>query len=209
MDQEIIEAARPVNIVFGINPEMSDVINLIAEKHGADSPLSNATEIFSDENGKITAQFISRLKELSSKNSMGKLCIANYLALAERLYFKNIRDSRLTLARLYYGESKGAASLSRTPLSHTLSKLNLFNSASEIGDELGNPSTNRTQCELNQWQIRLQSVYYGWPLYAILLAAGQVLGATSFQLSLLGGTSSQKDIDLYSEDASSDIPLCW
>ena len=63
----------------------------------------------------------------------------------------------------------------------------------------GSEDALTTPAQLNQWQIRLQKVYYGWPLYTILLAFGQVLGATSFQLSLLGGTSSQRTFDLYSK----------
>ncbi|KAG0142750.1 hypothetical protein CROQUDRAFT_49860, partial [Cronartium quercuum f. sp. fusiforme G11] len=42
-------------------------------------------------------------------------------------------------------------------------------------------------------------VYLGWPLYAILLVIKQVLGATSFHMLLLGGTSSQQTFDLYSK----------
>ncbi|EGG02650.1 uncharacterized protein MELLADRAFT_91238 [Melampsora larici-populina 98AG31] len=61
-------------------------------------------------------------------------------------------------------------------------------------------------------------LYGGWPVYIILLALGQVLGATSFQLSLLGGTSSQPTFDLHDsksnghwlcEDYRIDLPVCF
>lgn len=37
----------------------------------------------------------------------------------------------------------------------------------------------------------------GWPLYTICLSAGQLLGATSFQLTLLTGNNTQNNTDLY------------
>lgn len=36
-----------------------------------------------------------------------------------------------------------------------------------------------------------------WPLYSMVMASGQMLAATAFQLVLLSGTATQKDLDLY------------
>lgn len=36
-----------------------------------------------------------------------------------------------------------------------------------------------------------------WPLYSIVMSAGQLLSASAFQLVLLSGTASQTDLDLY------------
>ena len=46
-------------------------------------------------------------------------------------------------------------------------------------------------------QIALQRQIGGWPLYTIILALGQMLGATSFQITLLSGQNWQDDLQLY------------
>jgi alpha-1,3-glucan synthase len=46
-------------------------------------------------------------------------------------------------------------------------------------------------------QIKLAQEFYGWPIYAIILALGQMLGATSFQITLLSGQNYQGDLQLY------------
>lgn len=46
-------------------------------------------------------------------------------------------------------------------------------------------------------QIAMSREVVGWPLYTIVLALGQVLSATSFQITLLSGQSSQDNLQLY------------
>jgi len=46
-------------------------------------------------------------------------------------------------------------------------------------------------------QIAMSREIGGWPLYTIVLGLGQVLCATSFQLTLLSGESSQTNLQLY------------
>jgi alpha-1,3-glucan synthase len=46
-------------------------------------------------------------------------------------------------------------------------------------------------------QIALQRQIGGWPLYTIILAIGQMLGATSFQITLLSGQNWQDNLQLY------------
>jgi alpha-1,3-glucan synthase len=46
-------------------------------------------------------------------------------------------------------------------------------------------------------QIAMSREVIGWPLYTIVLALGQVLSATSFQITLLSGQSSQDNLQLY------------
>ncbi|KAI9613752.1 hypothetical protein KEM48_003645 [Puccinia striiformis f. sp. tritici PST-130] len=143
---------------------------MIMEEHGADSPLNQAIEGFTDENGQVTQEFIAKLNDLNSVNSKGDLCIAEYLVAAE----------------------KRTSSIEWSVKKHAMEN-------DEDDEESANGSDEplTTPASLNQWQIRLQKVYFGWPVYTILLAFGQVLGATSFQLSLLGGSSSQRTFDLY------------
>jgi alpha-1,3-glucan synthase len=46
-------------------------------------------------------------------------------------------------------------------------------------------------------QIAMAREILGWPLYTIVMALGQVLSATSFQITLLSGESSQDNLQLY------------
>jgi alpha-1,3-glucan synthase len=46
-------------------------------------------------------------------------------------------------------------------------------------------------------QIAMSREIIGWPLYTIVIALGQVLSATSFQITLLSGESSQDNLQLY------------
>jgi alpha-1,3-glucan synthase len=46
-------------------------------------------------------------------------------------------------------------------------------------------------------QIAMSREVGGWPLYTIVMALGQVLSATSFQITLLSGQSSQDNLQLY------------
>lgn len=46
-------------------------------------------------------------------------------------------------------------------------------------------------------QIAMSREVAGWPLYTIVIALGQVLSATSFQITLLSGSGSQNNLQLY------------
>lgn len=46
-------------------------------------------------------------------------------------------------------------------------------------------------------QIAMSRELGGWPLYTIVIAAGQMLSATSFQITLLSGQNWQTDLQLY------------
>jgi len=46
-------------------------------------------------------------------------------------------------------------------------------------------------------QIAMSREIAGWPLYTIVIALGQVLSATSFQITLLSGQGSQNNLQLY------------
>lgn len=46
-------------------------------------------------------------------------------------------------------------------------------------------------------QVYMARQLKGWPVYTIILAIGQMLGATSFQITLLSGQNYQGDLQLY------------
>lgn len=217
MEEDEGELLPPMRPFAGgdVGRKSFDSINSIMEEHGADSPLNQAIDGFTDENGNVTQEFISKLAGLNSNNSKGDLCIAEYLAAAEKAYFKHLRDDKLAVAKSQQDVHPFKGS-TRRPMSHVISEWSVRNQPPEAEDEDeeeysdGSEKPLAMPLELNKWQIRLQQVYFGWPAYTILLALGQVLGATSFQLSLLGGTSSQRTFDLYIIGAVNIIgSVCW
>jgi alpha-1,3-glucan synthase len=50
---------------------------------------------------------------------------------------------------------------------------------------------------MTRLQIFLSKDLGGWPLYTIIIAFAQMLSATSFQITLLGGTNSETNLQLY------------
>lgn len=64
-------------------------------------------------------------------------------------------------------------------------------------DGRGTVSNNLDIQIMTSMQIILAREYKGWPLYSIILALGQMLGATSFQITLLSGHNYQRDLELY------------
>ncbi|KAI8457791.1 hypothetical protein BY996DRAFT_4577963 [Phakopsora pachyrhizi] len=208
-DQELL----PPSLPFGgkqHHRQSFDSINSIMEEHGSNSPLNQAIEGFTDENGQVTQEFIAKLAELSSSNSRGELCIAEYLVAAEKAHFKHVRDDKLAHARFQHDTSSVKLG-SKRPVSRAVSDYDGHHSPMPLDEDLNATDFGISMpTELSRWQIRLQNVFYGWPLYTILLALGQVLGATSFQLSLLGGSSTQRTFDLYIIGAVNIVgSICW
>lgn len=238
-DEELVPPSRPFGGGSKEDNRRSfDSINSIMEEHGGDSKLNQAIEGFTDEKGEVTQEFISKLQELNSMNSKEELCIAEYLVAAEKAHFKHVRDDKLALARLHYSDLGSFKGLTGPPQRQSImttqgsnskrpiSNYSVFNTSTiglegeegeEEVDSMGSEQilhqhqqSMNVVIELNRWQIKLQYVLWGWPVYTILLALGQVLGATSFQLSLLGGTSSQRTFDLYIIGAVNILgSVCW
>jgi alpha-1,3-glucan synthase len=59
-------------------------------------------------------------------------------------------------------------------------------------------------------QIFMGRMLGEWPFYSIVMSSGQMLSATAFQLVLLSGSATQKDLDLYVVGAVFfTASICW
>ncbi|WAQ90638.1 hypothetical protein PtA15_13A37 [Puccinia triticina] len=166
------------------------------------SPLNQGLKDFTDEDGKASQEFVRRLQKLDASNSRSELCIARYIVAAHKEHFNQVRKGTLALARTRYASSPTLSVTSiipRTMLGGGISSPT--NGLHDISDQVKNEKSDTLDVtaalSMNLWQIRLQRRVFGWPIYTILLAIGQILGATSFQLSLLSGTSSNGSFDFY------------
>jgi alpha-1,3-glucan synthase len=73
-----------------------------------------------------------------------------------------------------------------------------FNAAGQYTDYDGPLANEQGEAVvMTGLQIALSREIGGWPLYTIIIALGQVLSATSFQITLLSGQSSQDNLQLY------------
>ena len=73
-----------------------------------------------------------------------------------------------------------------------------FNAAGQYADYDGPLANEQGEVVvMTGLQIALAREIGGWPLYTIIIALGQVLSATSFQITLLSGQSSQDNLQLY------------
>ncbi|KAL8279670.1 hypothetical protein RQP46_007983 [Phenoliferia psychrophenolica] len=190
VDDEPLEAP---DRQFGSRPiSTGSISSLMDEK--SQSPLNVALASFTDADGLVTREFMAKMSELSPSNSMkDDFCIETYLIKQEKVFFDHIREEKRNSAK--------AASRQSFPLydssthSSTL-ELDYSRGSSPLFGEWSNASglIRRVPTRLQIWMLKEIG---GWPIYCIVLAIGQMLGASSFQLVLIGGSSTQSNTDLY------------
>ncbi|PLW45220.1 hypothetical protein PCASD_04029 [Puccinia coronata f. sp. avenae] len=203
-DQEILNSVPTLDKDGNAGEQNSaNFLRVFPGKDDKNSPLNQAVKDFTDEDGKVSQEFIHRLEKLNPANSQAELCIAKYIVAAHKAHFNQVRKGTVALAKTKFASSP------------TLSVTSIIPRAVLGGGRMNPHSTGvptfpdqdkieksevldvTTAMHMNLWQIRLQHRVFGWPIYTIILAVGQILGATSFQLSLLSGTSSNGSIDFY------------
>ncbi|KAK8853442.1 hypothetical protein IAR55_004148 [Kwoniella newhampshirensis] len=181
-----------------------DSISSIVDEKDA-SPLNKAMETFTDSDGEVAQSFVQKLRDLSADNSKGDLCIEKFLIKSEKAFFTEIKKEKISAMSIR--SSRDSFINSRAPSMvegfrpespYSVSGHGHDDSADhhygggDMYDEPGPPETQMTRL-----QIFMGRQIGGWPLYTIIISLGQLLSATSFQLSLLGGSNTQTQVDLY------------
>ncbi|KAF4552111.1 Cell wall alpha-1,3-glucan synthase-like protein [Elsinoe fawcettii] len=140
---------------------------------------------FNDPTGLYFKSFAQKLESLNGKNSETTLCTEEFLERSEKQWFNRLHDARMSKANTPAGSIREAASdtsSARSDADH-----------SSLGQFLL-PSNYQPPSGLR----RILSIKTGdWPLYAWLLAFGQILAANSYQIVLLTGTVGQTANELY------------
>ncbi len=146
---------------------------------------------------------MQKLQTLSAENSKGELSIERYLQKSEEHFFDKLKKDKLSSAASVRSSARdsvwGAPSIYDRPPSPggfsgtTSSYGGAFNQEDYHG-----PIPHETEVPImSGLQIALQRSVGGWPLYTIIIACGQMLGATSFQITLLSGQNWQTNLQLY------------
>ncbi|KAJ3985674.1 modular protein with glycoside hydrolase family 13 and glycosyltransferase family 5 domains [Lentinula detonsa] len=167
----------------------------LADEH-SNSPLNKAIASFTDADGGVAADFVQKLQELTAKNSEHELSIEKYLTKSEEVFFDKVKKDKLSSAASMRSSQRD--SVWGTPDPSIYSRP----SSPSIGDAPHHADWEATppqpdQVPMTSLQIFMAREIGGWPLYTIVLALGQTLCATSFQITLLTGHNWQSSVELY------------
>ncbi|KAF9052983.1 modular protein with glycoside hydrolase family 13 and glycosyltransferase family 5 domains [Panaeolus papilionaceus] len=187
---------------FGAHSRVSSVesISSIVEEK-SNSPLNKAIASFTDADGGVAAEFVQKLQNLNSKNSEHELSIEKYLVKSEEQFFGKVRKEKLSSAASVRSSQRDSVWGTPTPslYSRPDSPAMQTFSQSDFG-EMNNPFSDPNQppsVPMTGLQIFMSRELGGWPLYTIVIGLGQMLSATSFQITLLTGRNYQDNIQLY------------
>ncbi|KAG8847333.1 Cell wall alpha-1,3-glucan synthase ags1 [Serendipita sp. 411] len=159
----------------------------------SDSPLNQAMASFTDQDGEVSQAFIAKLQDLSVENSKGELSIERFLVKKEEAFFEKVKKEKISSAASILSSNRDSVWGDALSLSYDSRPASpIFDTANYRG-----PLPNRRKPPMTAMQIKLAREIKGWPVYAIILALGQMLGATSFQITLLSGQNYQGDLQLY------------
>ncbi|KAI9835518.1 MAG: hypothetical protein M1819_001969 [Sarea resinae] len=168
-----------------------------------DFALQKVDPFFTDSKGMYIREFERKLDQMGEKGGTDdNLCIEEHLIKSEKKWFNQYRDAKLGKLP---GASSSSASLFRSTRPSTPVG-SIFNDSSR-GD--GSDTYTMTDSEGEPFQLgidytppsgvkRLLLQKIGdWPVYSFLLAIGQIIAATSYQITLLTGEVGQTATKLY------------
>ena len=146
--------------------------------------LENVDPSFTDKTNFYYNKFDKMLEKLEPSNSESKLCIEEYLNKSEKDWFNRFHQAKLGMSRPVTPESEAITVVN----SSDPDDLEKRNFQQLLGEEYKPPTGLR---KILQYKIG------DWPIYAFLLALGQIIAANSYQITLITGRVGQTATDLY------------
>ncbi|KAF4615437.1 hypothetical protein D9613_003090 [Agrocybe pediades] len=185
---------------FGAHSRVSSVesISSIVEEK-SNSPLNKAIASFTDADGGVASEFVQKLQSLNAKNSEHELSIEKFLTKSEEAFFGKVRKEKLSSAASIRSSARDSVWGTPTPSLYsrpTSPNMEAFSHADYDG-ALPNESNQPDVPPMTGLQITMSQEIGGWPLYTIVIGLGQMLSATSFQITLLTGRNWQDNVQLY------------
>ncbi|EIN07319.1 modular protein with glycoside hydrolase family 13 and glycosyltransferase family 5 domains [Punctularia strigosozonata HHB-11173 SS5] len=189
---------------FGAHSRVSSVesiSSIVDEK--SNSPLNKAVASFTDADGGVAHEFAQKLHNLSAENSIKDLCIEKFLMKSEEQFFHEVKKEKLASSAASLRSKRdsvwgtpsiyeGSRPSSPNAMSFGPSSNSSFDDRGHITGDMGPEVVQMTRL-----QLFLAREIGGWPLYTIIIALGQMLSATSFQITLLSGQNWETDLQLY------------
>lgn len=152
---------------------------------------------FTDANGDVSQDFIQKLQMLTPGNSKNDLCIEKFLIKSEKKYFAGVKKEKIESSTASYkGSSRDSTWGTPAPSLH----YNDRSDSPEGNYPYDGPMADGSEGHVNpgpapdkpmgRLQITMQRQIGKWPLYCVILGAGQMLSATSYassrSVSLIG-----------------------
>ncbi|OCH94959.1 glycoside hydrolase family 13 and glycosyltransferase family 5 domain-containing protein [Obba rivulosa] len=190
---------------FGAHSRASSVesiASIVDEKQN--SPLNKAIASFTDADGGVAQEFVQRLQMLDAHNSKGELSIEKYLTKSEEAFFDKVKKDKLSSAASVRSSQRDSVwgtpapssfdhSRPSSPSMHSFAPMG----APGTGDYSGPLPHDKGVVIMTGLQIAMSREVFGWPLYTIVIGLGQMLAATSFQITLLTGSNTETNLQLY------------
>lgn len=147
--------------------------------------LEHVDPFFQDSTELYYKAFDKMLNNLDASNSEGKYCIEEYLNKSEKQWFQRFHNAKLGNRKSRPGSPN--------------SDITAFDSGANSDDEKRNMLTllGHDYKPPTGFRKFLQYKLGDWPLYAFLLALGQILAANSYQITLIAGQNGQTATQLY------------
>ncbi|KAG8962311.1 Cell wall alpha-1,3-glucan synthase ags1 [Tulasnella sp. 419] len=191
---------------FGSHSRVSSVesITSIMDEHNA-SPLNKAIASFTDADGDVAKAFVEKLQHLTADNSKGELSIEKFLVKSEEAFFDRVKKEKMESSAAsirshrdsVWGPSSPMHDYDSRPSSPSFMSPRTPGATFDPNEYKGPLPQDGMEKPMTSLQLAMQREIGGWPLYTIILAIGQMLGATSFQITLLSGQNWQEDLQLY------------
>ena len=141
----------------------------------------------------MAAEFVAKLRELDAKNSQKELSIEKFLTKSEEAFFDKVKEDKRTSASslrsqrdsYYHTNASRTSFYSTRPdceypnLLVVIRLAHVFVPAPSFGDEMGMVGNGgdpggATLVIPSRLQVFLSRELFGWPLYGLILAFGQV-----------------------------------
>ncbi|KAK3329216.1 alpha amylase [Apodospora peruviana] len=220
LDEDIIAPAPPfANSSYSPHRNSSgstiSLQDVVGDRH--DLKLQKVDAFFTDSTGEYYSRYEHMLDNLTVNNSSGHdLCIAAFLKKSEKEWFSRYRDAKLGLPRVQStatipstpdnhsdsvaeaasGQSGGSGGSGEIMRTGGVSSLNEKRAMALVTDDeflLGDEYEPPTGLK----KILSIRIFRDWPVYSLLLAAGQIISANSYQIVLLTGETGQSPYKLY------------
>ncbi|RDW75231.1 glycosyltransferase family 5 protein [Coleophoma cylindrospora] len=157
-----------------------------------DFKLQAVDPFFTDSSGVYGGNFETMLNSLDGKTSEGQLCIEDYLKKSEKQWYSRMNDAKLGVSSpagsMFHWGNKSASSLVGNESRPDLMVSNGENAEFGLRDNHVVPTGLK----------RIMQLKIGdWPVYAFILAFGQIIAANSYQITLLIGQNGEQASELY------------
>ena len=164
---------------------------VVGDKH--DFSLQKVDPSFTDSTEEYFNAFKTKLSKLNASNSEDELCIEEYLVKSEKAWFTKFRAAKLGRSTENTPSPSIFGSRPSTPRFRPDAAKPMFG-ATSTPDEF---HLNKSYKPPRGFRKYLQYRIGDWPLYTIFLALGQIMGANSYQITLLSGPRGQNEEKFY------------